>query len=516
MKKIALCLCILSVVDECVFAQAGSKENNKVEQQESKPRSRGGQFGDWIGGLFRTKEETQSSQNVKNTDGERVSSVEEAKELRNAEKDSSVEQIENTEETRDAEKMSEQTIESVQTQENTPKHSESGEKLPANEMADDIPTMLPLFRKTENAYNRIADKIAGLSADNSSEYRDYSDQITQNWNKLCERSLKRVRPWAIKNIDPYLKDIQCVFYVFGGPDISYACEFFPYANEYILVGLEPLGNFDGIKNLVDSGNLQAFRTAINTYLQKGYFITSEMGKQFSKNEGSRGGLGMVLLQLARLNYDIISVESMGINSNGAMVSDGADVLSAVKIVFKKDLSGDELSTAYYIRMDLSDSNMRRLKMLANFVKDKRFVTFVKSASYALQDRDFTTLRNFILYNTEAILQDDTGIAFSMLSRWDLHIFGRYSGATLKIFKNYVQEDMVRYFQDHPATPINFQLGYGFDQKRPALILALRKDNPRVPMSIEDCQERSGKKSNALKIIKRKLYEKRLLKKLKLG
>lgn len=579
MKKIILCLSVSVMMNPILYGQASETAKNVVEEQSSEPQSKIEQLKSWIGGLFHDKDDkslyatpeskNENSENVqhleKNEESVETKTLEneEGREVERATENSiTTANVNDTSNKKDAEtEVSKNTTNELDTKkeifvgkpvaivvdsqttpfpatavdsQTTPTSAtavDSQTSSPSTTVVDsqtmptsatppihmeDIPTILPLVHKTNNTYNKVADKISGLAEDGSIEYRKYSNQITKNWNQLCVRSLKRVRPWALANLDPYLKDkVQSVFYVFGGPDISYACEFFPYANEYILVGLEPLGNFRSIERLVSSGNLQAFSTAINTYLRKGYFITSEMGKHFSRNEGSRGGLGMILLQLSRLNYDIISVESLGINSEGTIVSDGANVLSIVKIVFRKNPSEDELSTAYYIRMDLSNGNMRRLKMLANFVKNKKFITFVKSASYALQDRDFSTLRNFILYNTEAILQDDTGIAFSMLGRWNRRIFGQYSGATLKIFKNYIQEDMVRYFQSHASTPINFQLGYGFDQKRPALVLALRKNNPRVFVDIEDCQERPENKNRTAKIVKKIIYEKRILKKLKL-
>lgn len=524
MGRVILCLFVLSVINGVDCGQAEAFGNVKTDQTQSEHQGKFEQFKSWLGGLFYDSKDTSSSAMPEKTD-------EHVENTQPSEKSEETEVPHNVRSKSD--KKNEIFIEESKNNspQNTEDISESNDKkseifvekpaiiinntktTTSHKNTGDIPTTLPMFHKTDNIYNKIADRISGLSEDNGLEYRSYSNKITQNWNFLCERSLKRVRPWAVTNLDPYLKDIRCVFYVFGGPDISYACEFFPYASEYILVGLEPLGKFSSIKRLVNSGNLQVFSTAINTYLRKGYFITSEMGKHFSQNDGIRGGLSMILLQLSRLNYDIISVESMGINDEGTIVADGPNVLSVIKIVFKKDPSTDESATAYYIRMDLSNGNMSRLKKLASFVKNKNFVTFVKSASYALQDRDFTTLRNFILYNTEAILQDDTGIAFNLLNRWNIRIFGQYSGATLKIFKNYIQEDMARYFRNHPTTPINFQLGYGFDQKRPALVLALRKNNPKIPVDIVDCQERSEKKNSALTLIKKKINEKRILKKL---
>lgn len=366
-------------------------------------------------------------------------------------------------------------------------------------------------KKEVNTYNEVARKIAGLAGDSSPEYSVYSDEISQSWDKLCNVSLAKVRLWAEKHLDSYMKSIRRVFYAFGGPDISYPCQFFPYADEYILVGLEPLGNFHEIKNLSDSGNLGAFRSAINSYLRKGYFITSEMGSQLSrKSGGSRGGLGMIMLQLARMRYEVVSIESCAINNYGEVVPSSAGTLPIVKVVFKKDPTKKDLSTIYYVRMDLSNRNTSCLKKLCSFAQKRQFVAFIKSASYILQDRNFTILRNFILGNAESILQDDTGIAFNLLGNWERHIFGTYTGATLKIFKNYIQYDMAAYFRNHPAKPIDFQIGYGFDQKRPSLVLALRRGIPKdetcVQRDIEDCYVRPVSVSKREENVKTTRYE----------
>ena len=52
-------------------------------------------------------------------------------------------------------------------------------------------------------------------------------------------------------------------------------------------------------------------------------------------------------------------------------------------------------------------------------------------------------------------------------------------ATLPIFKNYTQYDMIEYFKNHQAIGINFKIGYGFNQNRPALMLAIPPENRKI-------------------------------------
>ena len=50
-------------------------------------------------------------------------------------------------------------------------------------------------QKTDNEFNRVAYRIAGLDNDTSDEYQKYSAPITQKWQTLCDSSLMKVRPW---------------------------------------------------------------------------------------------------------------------------------------------------------------------------------------------------------------------------------------------------------------------------------------------------------------------------------
>ena len=58
------------------------------------------------------------------------------------------------------------------------------------------------------------------------------------WAGLEARQLAKVRAFAAKNLTNPQKTL---FYTFSGPDFLYADAFFPKAQTYILVGLEPVG-----------------------------------------------------------------------------------------------------------------------------------------------------------------------------------------------------------------------------------------------------------------------------------
>ena len=327
-------------------------------------------------------------------------------------------------------------------------------------------------RETKNRFNVAAEKIAGigLPKSNDPEFQKYSDFINASWNKLYEESLGLVPLWTEKNIRKLNDKYDTVFYPFGGPDISYAVSFFPDAKRYILVGLEPLGDFDQIEgNLTNPEYYHSVQTAFSTYLNMGYFITSEMTTQLS-NPTVKGGLNLILLALKKLGFDVLKVSNCSIDANGDISeTTSPDNISCVKLICEKNSEKKEI---YYIRTNLSNGS-RKLSNLTKFVHKFEFSTFVKSASYALHDRNFTNIRSFILNKTHCILQDDTGIPFNFFRQnWDIHIFGAYTKPTLQVFRTYKQNSLSEYYSNHKAEPISFSIGYGYIKRTPNLIFAI--------------------------------------------
>ncbi|MDR2067510.1 MAG: hypothetical protein LBP41_00790, partial [Holosporaceae bacterium] len=286
----------------------------------------------------------------------------------------------------------------------------------------------------KNAYDQVAKQLAGLHVPddrlNDPSAINYAKFIAEEWDSLMKASLSPISGWAEEHVTPFVGDVKVVFYPFGGPDIAYAVRFFPTAQSYVLVGLEPIGNFDSIKNEVRSASLLAsVEGAISYFLHHGFFVTYDMITQLS-HKNTKGGLCLILLELARLGFDINSVENISINAGGLEVANESNALRCIKIIFNK--AGESiLRTVYYVKADLQNSRDGRVICLKKFLERAPVVTLVKSASYAMHDSAFSQIRDFILSNTRLLLQDDSGIPFHYFNslRWEKYIFGEYTVPT---------------------------------------------------------------------------------------
>ena len=322
-------------------------------------------------------------------------------------------------------------------------------------------------------FDSAAERIAGVCSDggNIPGFKNYSEFIRSSWSRLYRESLSHIPSWTEKHLKRFCRKYDTLFYPFGGPDVSYAISFFPHAKRYILIGLEPLGNFDRIeKNLSNEEYYNSVRMAFSHYLKKGYFITSEMQTQLS-NAAMTGGLNLILLALKKLQFNILDIRNCSIDADGNISDFSRDNVDCIKVVCEKNSKKKEI---FYVRANLSNENSK-LSYLTNFVHKFKFSTFIKSASYALHDRNFTNIRGFILKETHCVLQDDTGVPFNFFRQdWDVYIFGTYTKPTLRVFRSYKQNSLSEYYLNHRAEPISFPIGYGYIKRTPNLVLAVSK------------------------------------------
>ena len=191
---------------------------------------------------------------------------------------------------------------------------------------------------SNNRFDIAAKKIAGISSANGDipGFKDYSEFIQSSWDRLYQESISHISSWAEKHLKEFCGKYDTLFYPFGGPDVSYAVNFFPNAKRYILVGLEPLGNFDQIeRNLSNKEYYDSVRTAFSHYLRKGYFITSEMQTQLY-NASVKGGLNLILLALKKLEFNVLEVKNFSIDANGNISDPNSENISCIRITCEKN------------------------------------------------------------------------------------------------------------------------------------------------------------------------------------
>jgi hypothetical protein len=362
--------------------------------------------------------------------------------------------------------------------------------VPADKKSTEkIKTVTPKI-EGKRYFNDIARLIAGLpqekesnldSFQESASWKKYSQSIASNWASLSYRQLKPMKTWGNTELKDTRENSETVFYPFSGPDIMNAFTFFPHAQKYVMIGLEPVGSVPNLNNTpADSMNkyYAIMNTSLYSILNFSFFRTNSMAVDL-KNEEIDGTLPLMLVFLARTGNKILDVHYVTLNENGeAQVAAQAGGkpktrYNGVEIIFENN---GEQKSAYYFSTNLADDYFRKNTKLISFIKNlENPVTYLKSASYLMHKTYFSVIRNLILEESKYVLQDDSGIPLSYFgsNKWDLQLYGTYK-KPIDLFAVHYQEDMFQAYQADSVKPLPFGIGYNWRVTTSNLQLAKKK------------------------------------------
>lgn len=355
--------------------------------------------------------------------------------------------------------------------ERTETTSEKKEALPQNV---EVRRALPFEEhsaKGTTSENDAARFLAGLSGNSSKLsglrrsqiWKEHANDMDERWSRSSAR-LSKIRSWRRGALNGVGNGT--VFYPFGGPDILYATTFFPNADTFYLVGLEPVGSVPDFTTLSDTqlgSALRGMETSVSTALDYSFFITKDMRHDLQSTP-LQGALPVIYAFLARTDHSISSVESVSLTAGGNVVKSANG--NGVRI---RCSGPGGAKTVHYFRYDLSNSGGGGFDKLMR--AGGSGTTFLKSASYLLHSGGFTRIRASILASSSAILQDPSGVPYSHYQdgTWKVTNYGSYV-RTLDMFREYYQPNMVTAFQNS-SERLGFGIGYVFEEGQSSLVLA---------------------------------------------
>ncbi len=295
----------------------------------------------------------------------------------------------------------------------------------------------------------------------SPAWAEHATAMDGAFDKQEQKQLARVRSWAHGNL-PGNDSKGTMYYMFSGPDFLYANAFYPNATTYILAGTEPVGAVPDISKLppaqVEAG-LAGLRQSMKTILDFHYFITKDMRVDLTRTQIT-GTLPILFVFLARTGNTVNAVTNVSSPAPG------------VKITFSGPAGHEQ--TLYYFKTDLSNGGRS-----GGFMKwcagQGPGLTLLKAASYLMHTGEFSAVRNFLLQNSEVIVQDDSGIPLHDLqaAHWMVRFYGTYQGPIELFAKNY-QPDLEQAYRVSNPAPLGFGFGYHWQTEKGMLMLGTRK------------------------------------------
>lgn len=316
------------------------------------------------------------------------------------------------------------------------------------------------------------------SLQSQSNWQTHQNILNDSWSQLENQQLAKVREWSSSELASINGENLTLFYPFSGPDFLYAYSFFPEAEEYVLIGLEPIGwipNFTEMSDAEIDQKLTEIRSSLHAILKWSFFRTNDMKVDMAQ----QGVLPYIMLFMARTNNQILDVEYVTVNDEGKIVKleSNQNTTPGVKISFLPE-GESQVKTLYYFSADLSDGGLADNPAFVEYIKSlDNPVTYLKAASYLMYYDYFSQIRNLILEESQTILQDDSGMPVRYLNNgdWELSFYGTYTGP-IPLFSNMYQSDLREIYQTNQnIQPLDFGVGYKFGVNESNLMLANKKD-----------------------------------------
>ncbi len=308
-------------------------------------------------------------------------------------------------------------------------------------------------------------------------FLSFSENFSKKWKKFDSTKLAGIRNFTQQDFKPYTQT-KNIFYPFSGPDVLFASTFFPEANNFTLIGLEPVGTLPIIddKDLIPDSIHHYFNkinTSLYAILNFSFFRTVAM-KEDLRNTEVDGTIHLILLFLNKTGHNICSIKPFYIDSLGnknyvknTLVLKNKNYRNSSIEIIVSDAAGNTKNYTY-TSTDLSDGGLLKNKGLITYLKNLNMeTTYLKGASYLMHKPGFKQIRNLILDLSNTVVQDDSGIAMQYISshkdKWEYHLFGEYH-KPIPMFSQHYQKDLDSLYKTQGSKKLGFGLGYNYRDK----------------------------------------------------
>ncbi len=335
--------------------------------------------------------------------------------------------------------------------------------------------------------DEMAAMIAGINPVNGckdltaeKKWTTYQQHINDNWKLVEKNKTVPIAHWREKNLDTVTSGTSTLFYPFAGADFLYANAFFPDAGNYVLIGLEPIGKLHRCDTMTKKDflfYLEKIRSALYYSNQLGFFRTKSMEKDLNQ-QSLDGTLPLIVFYIRKTGHRLTGITYFNLDNKGGIVPCRQDTSTiGVRVAFF-DSTMKKHQVLYYLSYDLSDQNLKKHPELLQFVKSfGNQVGFLKAASYLMFTSGFHVMRNYLLDQESAVLQDDSGIPYRFFkpSGWTVKLFGTYT-QTIDLFKYKFQPDLQSaYEKQETKHAVPFRIGYNVKFNETNLLFAKKRN-----------------------------------------
>ncbi|MCS6895518.1 MAG: hypothetical protein NZZ60_05140 [Bacteroidia bacterium] len=337
------------------------------------------------------------------------------------------------------------------------------------------------------------DTIYWRSAIRDTAWTNYATQVERLWSKRKQALYDSLLVWAARELHPYHTWSGKVFYPFSGADWATVYYTYPKGSFYLFFGLEQEGDPHYLRKLYPLDivrNLRGTYLTLEDLLRLSFFCTKDMQVQLAQGK-VRGLLPVFLALFARTGHLIYKVEHIYLKEGGVVDTLSPNKPKPAQSCWDNPITGlrflvarpeEPIQEILYLSLNAANAGIQTQIGSRDILSRMRpCVTLIKSASYLMYGPDFTEIRDLILKQSVAILQEDSGMPFRSFdsTAWHIQLFGVYE-KPIPLFRSKFQSDLWKAYRTYPVKRLPFNIGYHVVPGQSNLLWAVRK-NPQATL-----------------------------------
>ena len=223
--------------------------------------------------------------------------------------------------------------------------------------------------------------------------------MSKAWERYNKSNLLPMLEWSGEYVSEDQEKHKDIRYPFSGPDILHALHMFPGAENFILCGLEPVGQAPKSEILRSENSAQALaeiRTILEESLRFSFFKTLDMRAELN-DAVYKGTLPIMCLFLSGSGYEIKKIERLELNKDGTIINLGSKNINSDAVrIQAEDQNGKTINISYF-KTNIANGLIRKSGFLQYLENIPKGLSYVKAASYLMHKSYFSEIRTHLLY-----------------------------------------------------------------------------------------------------------------------
>ena len=322
-----------------------------------------------------------------------------------------------------------------------------------------------------------------VALEESETWKEHRRQLDAAWAGASAELLPGLRKFQADELSARELTSRTVFYPFSGPDSLMVTTYFPHNPVYVMAALEPAGTLPTVESITKHNlavYLAAMRDTTASELGRSFFVTRQMDSQF-RGQITDGLLVPILQLLARSGHTILGFRYVRLNEKAEVVERAKDYKAAtrygnkgVEIEFRTEADAS-VHLLDYFSVNLSNDRLKENTPFQMYMSRLTgVVSMLKATSYMPHQPGFSMIRDALLANSFALLQDDSGLPYRAFKAdvWKVQLYGDYQ-QPYGSFRFLEQADLRAAYQSKSPKPLPMHVGYGYKRITSNLLLATR-------------------------------------------